>query len=333
MVHSSRRPGFTLIELLVVIAIIAILIGLLVPAVQKVREAAARMQCENNLKQIGLAAHNYESTFKRLPPGYLGPPNPTPDTQPVGGGVQNVGVMALLLPYIEQGPLWNQMVAAVGASYFSTQTVAGYWSPAVNPSSPLGPMALNHIPVYMCPSDGSSANAPLSFGRIHLYVDAKTKRLTIGGGASAPSDAGLTGSWGYTNYMGVAGYFGTAFAQFRGIFTDRSAVKITTISDGTSNTLMFGETTCDMNLGLNFSWMGAGVLPTGFGIPTDPTDPNAVHWPQFSSFHTGVVNFCFADGSVRALRAGLTGGNDFAIYVYISGYNDGQPTDYSGISF
>jgi prepilin-type processing-associated H-X9-DG protein len=194
-------------------------------------------------------------------------------------------------------------------------------------------MALNHIPVYMCPSDGSSANASLSFGRIHLYVDAKTKRLTIGGGASAPSDAGLTGSWGYTNYMGVAGYFGTAFAQFRGIFTDRSAVKITTISDGTSNTLMFGETTGDVNLGLNFSWMGAGVLPTGFGIPTDPTDPNAVHWPQFSSYHTGVVNFCFADGSVRALRAGLTGGNDFAIYVYISGYNDGQPTDYSGISF
>jgi prepilin-type processing-associated H-X9-DG protein len=81
---------------------------------------------------------------------------------------------------------------------------------------------------------------------------------------------------------------------------------------------------------LNFTWMGGGVLPTGWGIPADP---NQAIWPQFSSFHTGVVNFCFADGSVRALRAGLLGGNDFAIYVYISGYNDGQATDYSGISF
>jgi prepilin-type N-terminal cleavage/methylation domain-containing protein len=332
MFRSTRRQGFTLIELLVVIAIIAILIGLLVPAVQKVREAAARIQCENNLKQIGLAAHNYESTYKRLPPGYLGPPNPTPNTQPIGAGVQNVGVMAFLLPYIEQGPLWNQMVSAAGSSYFSTQTVAGYWNPVLNPASPLGPMALNQIPIYQCPSDGSSPNASGSFGRIHLYVDPKTNRLTIGGATSSPSDAGLSGSWGYTNYMGVAGYFGTAYPLFRGIFTDRSAVKIVAITDGTSNTLMFGETTCDVNLSLNFTWMGAGVLPTGFGIPSDPTDPSRAHWPQFSSFHTGVVQFCFGDGSVRALRAGLTTNPDFSTYVYISGYNDGMATDYSGIS-
>src|SRR5262252_338599 len=101
-----RRQGFTLIELLVVIAIIAILIGLLVPAVQKVREAASRTQCANNLRQVGLAAHNYHSNYKRLPPGYFGP---IPNESGADDLNQWCGHLGMILPYIEQGNVANRL--------------------------------------------------------------------------------------------------------------------------------------------------------------------------------------------------------------------------------
>src|SRR6516165_4085437 len=120
MIRSRHRRGFTLIELLVVIAIIAILIGLLLPAVQKIRDAAARMQCSNNLHQLALAAHNYASANEKLPPGSLGAA-PASQTAKDGSGTfwnyQHIGCLALLLPYIEQDNLYKTMQVNTNPTY------------------------------------------------------------------------------------------------------------------------------------------------------------------------------------------------------------------------
>ncbi|MEC8509572.1 MAG: DUF1559 domain-containing protein, partial [Planctomycetota bacterium] len=106
---KSRRSGFTLVELLVVIAIIGILVALLLPAVQMAREAARRTQCANNLKQIGLAAHNFHSTHKHMPPGYLGEDPLSPSFPLWRFRAQNVGVLTFLLPFMEQQNMFDRI--------------------------------------------------------------------------------------------------------------------------------------------------------------------------------------------------------------------------------
>src|SRR5262249_27573379 len=138
-----QRTAFTLIELLVVIAIIAVLIGLLLPAVQKVREAANRMTCANNLKQIGLAAHNYQATYGKLPPGYLGPV-PNESRPPYDDNIQWVGCLVYLLPYLEQENIYRQLQVNLDVN----QLGPNWWTNAANWT-----MAQTRIKLFLCPSD------------------------------------------------------------------------------------------------------------------------------------------------------------------------------------
>ena len=378
MNRSKRQSGFTLIELLVVIAIIAVLIGLLLPAIQKVREAANRMACSNNLKQLGLAAHNYDSTFGSLPPGYLGyKPVMLADTNGAFDNFQNVGVLVYLLPFMELNTIYSQLKVNLDRN---TVTLPGSdpWFDDQNKLYQANDwqFAQAQIRSFMCPSDNISddpshssdeGSAPSGVGA-SMICGAVTadpnNRAYIVVSYFPPSLAGLYLPKGHTNYVGVAGALGAArevtnadaatcpgdfpstggvnLQRYEGIFTNRSANKLGSIPDGTSNTLMFGETlggfdpmTPSRRI-MEMSWFGVGALPTKFGLgqpglPYGNSKPGA-GWPTFSSKHIGGVQFCFADGSVHLLKFGQTTirkpncSNDWYVLNALAGMKDGQVT-------
>jgi prepilin-type N-terminal cleavage/methylation domain-containing protein len=334
MIRSSRRSGFTLIELLVVIAIIAILIGLLLPAVQKVREAAARMTCQNNLKQLGTAAHNYASANTNvLPPGYLGtyPGLGNPTGQSAGYPGQFVGVLAFLLPYVEQGNVYQQMLSGVPIDYMTlTADYSPWWT-----YSSMANASLTHIKTFICPSDSPYINTVGTFASAHTFAtgsgfDFDMAYFAIGGGGD---------NLGRTNYAGVAGYMGAAYgvtSPYIGVFTNRSTVPLAQVSaaDGLSNTMMFGEYLADEDRGPRqyaASWMGVGTVPTAWGLGTGLW-PNSFP-PMFTSKHDGIVQFCFADGSVRPIRKGQTSGGGYSAYIFASAWQDGEVVDFTALSW
>lgn len=303
MVSTNRRSGFTLIELLVVIAIIAVLIGLLLPAVQKVREAAARMSCQNNLKQLGLAAANYESSYNKLPYGR--------------NRATGIGTLPLLLPYIEQNNLYNQFNSSVfaiqPASVPNVEVSLNDW---LKQNSPVNYAASrNRVKTFECPSD-NLAGAMDPNGTVITFI-------TIPGGVMQPSgykvsdpilSAGLPG---LTNYLPSAGTMGKVaapsgaaqafWAQHEGVFVEEASNSVTKITDGSSNTIFFGEYMGGFTgVGtsgarkLAFSWAGSNGFPSYFSI----TNPNT--WQSFYSNHTAICNFAFGDGSVRPLTSGNT---------------------------
>ncbi len=323
MTRVLTRRGFTLIELLVVIAIIAVLIGLLVPAVQKVRDAAAKIQCGNNLHQLGVAAHNYQATLGTLPPGNLGSYPKLDDTS--WPQSQMVGCLAFLLPYVEQDNVYQQMLSGVVTDYLSTQkSQASTGSTAYQPwyrMASVWAAAQNTVKTYKCPS---ATNLPPLAGQ---FINMDTILLM------SPSTLygiyyGGVNFLGTTNYVGVAGWLGLsgiAAGQPVGVFVDRvqTSVPQITAADGTSQTMLFGEVLGDNATGtqnFNFSWMGCGSLPTAWGL-----DQNA-GWYRFGSKHTAVVQFVYADGSVRgAYKAQAGSGAGYNNFVYASGWQDGQP--------
>jgi prepilin-type N-terminal cleavage/methylation domain-containing protein/prepilin-type processing-associated H-X9-DG protein len=213
---QSRRQGFTLIELLVVIAIIAILIALLVPAVQKVREAAARTQCMNNLKQIGLALHGYHDANKKLPLGNSG-------SSPSGGYGYNWRLY--ILPYIDQAALYAQFNQSQSS-----------WSNAMAPCDNAV------IPVYRCPATALPlfAVSMNPSGTTYSNVQHVTYVGIAGGTQQAFAGSGFTETR-QTNGAATTGCCTGGNVTAGGVLVPNIAIKLVTISDGTSNTMAVGE--------------------------------------------------------------------------------------------
>ncbi|MCI0459443.1 MAG: DUF1559 domain-containing protein [Gemmataceae bacterium] len=341
------RSAFTLIELLVVIAIIAVLLGLLLPAVQKVREAAQRLGCQNNLKQIGLAAHAYDNTHAKLPPGYLGPRTLTDFSQAYAE--QHVGSLLFLLPFLELDNLSKQLLVSLDPRAVGRP----YWQ--LNPDWTL---AQTKIRTFECPSDSvNSVQVATGVGIVGRTYNGPNRGLMgawAGGLVFPPPDSQRPE--GRTNYSGVAGANGVDFhpnftvdtssgntdlRPYVGLFGNRTQNSLSSVPDGTSHTLMFGEgvggeISATTNGVRNFawSWAGVGAVPTKFGLGRAGQSfgnglPGAGS-TNFSSFHPGGVQFCFGDGSVRMLRFGATTirnptpSADWRLLQQLGGMKDGQ---------
>ena len=294
----SARRGFTLVELLVVIAIIAILIGLLLPAVQKVREAAARTQCTNNLKQIGVAAMNYHSSHRKMPMGLMGPPPSTPRGL-YSSSYSYLSVFAQILPQLEQQNVYNEFQGV----NWSRANGTAWWRTGPNYR------ASNYrIKTFLCPSDDP-------YTRRNVAATIITYRYGMTLYYFSNND-----SVGRTSYLGVGGWVGRIGDSYydarEGIFSQQSRATLPQISsaDGTSNTLMFGEASGDIQGRRRFSyaWAGTGFMGTFWGL--------GENWYQFGSPHSSVTMFCLADGSVRPVNDGI----DRNVYRYSTGYRDGE---------
>lgn len=282
---SRPRTAFTLIELLVVIAIIAILIGLLLPAVQKTREAAARMKCENNLKQIGLALHNYHDTMGTFPAGFYAayyPPYASP-----GSTIYTytyTGWELQLLPFAEQQALWNLSSTYLKANPWNTDTnnypACGYtFSIYVCPSN-IRPTTINYYgTIYSLESymgvTGTSSNNPISGDGV-LYCNSQVKIVSILDGTSNTVAVG-------ERPCTADQYYGWGFAPYG-----------TGAGDG--DTVLGSR---DIALA---SAMGAPSTAIGF---IQPLQPNAttgeIDGAHFWSYHIGGANFLYCDGSVHFL--------------------------------
>ncbi len=329
---QRTREAFTLIELLVVIAIMAILVGLLLPAVQKVREAAARMSCSNNLKQLGLALHNYHATNESFPQAYK-PLSPPDATAPAGTGGYGPSCFTLILPYLEQDNVYTRIDITKAAL-----------DPVNMP--PGNPSYSSAIKTFLCPSAPGQPTVDYSAELVQSFtnfgVDFNLPPGLIFGRTDYAPDAGLS--------VDIPGISINAAAGILCQPPD-GPVRITAITDGTSNTMMVVEDAgrpgwygskgivqpngYAPNQG-GYTGSPSGPAPQGGGAWADPlnyiatngSDPSGSgiaagggfdgmppapyscssycsNDSEVFAFHIGGGNILFGDGSVRFVRAGL----------------------------
>jgi prepilin-type N-terminal cleavage/methylation domain-containing protein len=314
MTSRSRKPSaaFTLIELLVVIAIIAVLIGLLLPAVQKVREAAARTQSQNNLKQIGLATHNFHDVYQRLPAAYKpwwaastygnAGPFPTPPAT-------DSNIFMLLLPYIEQDNLYR-------AIYSSTQQDCMF-----APILPGGVRPLSQvIPTLLAPADSSATG-----GLVTSSIGGSPDQYAVASYAANFELFARTGTYDYLN----GDPYSPDFYQWY------KSLTLLGITDGTSNTIAYSErfASCpdgvDGTRSANIWWgndyyFGYGYMPIfhrEYGLPEFTVTPNSCTMYRVHSISGGVVQVGLADGSVHRVASDLTN----PVWQLLCNPIDGQP--------
>jgi prepilin-type N-terminal cleavage/methylation domain-containing protein/prepilin-type processing-associated H-X9-DG protein len=289
MRQSSLRRGFTLVELLVVIAIIGVLVALLLPAVQSAREAARRMQCGNNLRQIGVAVHNYIDTNSNFPYNYLPTSNPNPNWND-NSNFQHWSWMSRILPFIEQQNLYQNLNVGVNTLRQSQQYVS------------------TQIKTFLCPSDDYSKKGPRLDGH-NLGTPALSVPLPLGQ-TNYRGVSGQNWQWGDARWNPIKSATDPSLDGLLagdGIFYRIDYLKprrLAMITDGTSNTFMVGEDLPQLNTHCSWPYSNhtqgtCGIWPNAKqanGNPFPPTD-----WPNVYSFHSrhpGGLQFAFADGSV-----------------------------------
>lgn len=347
--HRWRR-GFTLVELLVVIAIIGILVGLLLPAVQAAREAARRMQCSNNLKQIGLAIHNYENANKRIPPGsgfYGGTPvalGSMPAPYQRFSGPQNLNrthMLVRLLPFIEQTALYNE---------FGGDAVTADNARISDPTNPQGGQLLRGIKVstYICPSDNNGGYAATVDGRAsnvqpsnYAFSMGPTNSMSDNARCSCPLIATFRArSLAGTNVNNPAGPFTRRGNILPQVATGNGGYcgKFGDISDGLSGTIFFGETIADWSAHARTGWSHANQWGRYTQVPINwdsrfPSLAAAVaagktgceancNWNSaegFKSRHTGGSQMLYGDGSVHFFSQSI----DLVIYNRLGSKSEG----------
>ncbi|MES2792957.1 MAG: DUF1559 domain-containing protein [Planctomycetota bacterium] len=307
--NLRRRKAFTLIELLVVIAIIAVLIALLLPAVQQAREAARRTQCKNNLKNMGLAFHNYHDVYNMFPPAYVGEPGRTGPTPPAGVSANIHGFTEYLLPYMDQVNIYNRINFSV--AMLDAAVVAG---------SPFD----NVIPVYFCPS------TPRGNPKVTVTYPANEWGQI----------AAVTYTTGAMDYVPFGGMVGNGSAMYsltvaatspqgrrQGILSDDNInVNVGHVTDGTSNTMILYERAGRNDLYQRGKMITSnGTEGGGWADPGNFEDwiagssidgsihrgPCAINCTNRSgdggySFHTGGIQILLADGSARFLSENIS---------------------------